>query len=240
MLAPAKLIWCRPEQPTCTMSAQKYSYKPADAAEASTVILLKDGSALEVRRGSKTTWTKGEGRRRWASLATWKETLPAEAQVTEGGAASAPLSPELKRVVDGLKRAYGPKRNGLRYGSSSERTQRYLRGLISDARSINAISPLHGATWRAWAAENEARLAAITPTPRVYSVDPCVTLNTPILYCKAADGGLRRVWFSSTLGLFGVRDGSQVRAAPTLAELGFPADTEMWGRRQGQQDLVKL
>lgn len=64
----------------------EYSYKPVDAAAASSVVILKDGRALEVRRGEKTTWAAGEEQKCWSSLEEWRASLPADAEVTEKSA----------------------------------------------------------------------------------------------------------------------------------------------------------
>jgi len=61
-----------------------YSYKPATGLEgASTVVPLKTGEFLEVRRGEKTWWKPTETRQKWPSLEAWKATLPAGATVVE-------------------------------------------------------------------------------------------------------------------------------------------------------------
>ena len=97
------------------MSGTIYSYKPASATGslegASTVVTLRDGALLELRRGTKTKWSVlrdpagTEPRKRWASLEEWKATLPAGAEVTVHGdpdaeaAAAAPVeSEDLRRV----------------------------------------------------------------------------------------------------------------------------------------------
>jgi hypothetical protein len=63
-----------------------YSYKPATASGslegASTVLALKTGELLELRRGETTRrWSAVGGRRKWASLDEWKATLPADAVI---------------------------------------------------------------------------------------------------------------------------------------------------------------
>jgi hypothetical protein len=54
----------------------KISYKNGD--DQRSVVLLKDGVAMEVRRGPKTKWAPGEERGSWPSMAVWAATLPAE------------------------------------------------------------------------------------------------------------------------------------------------------------------
>lgn len=80
-----------------------YSYKPASGLEgASTVVPLKDGGFLEVRRGSKTRWADGEERRVWETLDAWKATLPADAVVVERGKKLVPVtefSADFKKAI---------------------------------------------------------------------------------------------------------------------------------------------
>jgi hypothetical protein len=54
----------------------KISYKNGD--DQRSVVLLKYGVAMEVRRGQKTKWASGEERGSWPSMAAWAATLPAE------------------------------------------------------------------------------------------------------------------------------------------------------------------
>ena len=54
----------------------KISYKNGD--DQRSVVLLKDGVAMEVRRGQKTKWASGEERGSWQSMNAWAATLPAE------------------------------------------------------------------------------------------------------------------------------------------------------------------
>lgn len=60
----------------------KYSYKSTDPAAASSVVMLRDGRAMEIRRGDKTTFADGE-RRFWSSWSEWMATLPDGAAVIE-------------------------------------------------------------------------------------------------------------------------------------------------------------
>lgn len=59
----------------------KLSFK--NEAIQSSVVVLKDGSCLEVRRGNKTKWGPGEERGRWPSIEAWTATLPAGATPTK-------------------------------------------------------------------------------------------------------------------------------------------------------------
>jgi hypothetical protein len=98
------------------MSGTIYSYKPAAAGSlegASTVLTLKTGELLELRRGAKTRWSVRdpagtEPRKRWASLEEWNATLPAGAEVTVHGdpeaeaATVATVSDDFRRVREML------------------------------------------------------------------------------------------------------------------------------------------
>lgn len=232
------------------MSAQKYSYKPTNTAAASTVILLKDRAALEVRRGTKTRWAPGETRVRWPSLAAWKESLPADAQITKSAATSSsgsgesvPLSPEMARVVTGLT-SVG--QNGKKYPlcgnlftyNPAERIRTQIAAYSRDLQQYGAARP-HFAMIYDHQINALTAMLATTNDAQVYSI-PRNSNSSVRLYCKAADGSLQRVWFNHRLGVFGVRDGTGVRAAATLVELGFPADAELYGRRRYEDDLIKL
>jgi hypothetical protein len=81
---PAKYGKYTTDFPSTDLKMTAYSYKPATGLEgASTVVPLKNGCFLEVRRGSKTRWTDGEERNMWVSLDAWKETLPEGAIIVE-------------------------------------------------------------------------------------------------------------------------------------------------------------
>lgn len=74
------------------MSGTIYSYKPVGGGleGASTVLVLKTGELMELRRGAKTRWSVRdpagtEPRKRWASLEAWKATLPEGAEVVVHG-----------------------------------------------------------------------------------------------------------------------------------------------------------
>lgn len=60
----------------------KYSYKSSDPTAASSVVILRDGRAMETRRGDQTAFAEKE-RRFWPSLTEWMATLPDGAQVTK-------------------------------------------------------------------------------------------------------------------------------------------------------------
>ena len=69
----------------------KLSFK--NEAIKSSVVVLKDGSCLEVRYGDKTKWGPTEKRNKWASVAAWRATLPPDATPVEEK-----RSPPAKRV----------------------------------------------------------------------------------------------------------------------------------------------
>ncbi len=71
----------------------------------SSVVILSDGKALEVRRGEKTRWASGEERTTWPSMKAWLATLPPQWDSVEswvsagkrqvGHGVGLPLSPRL-------------------------------------------------------------------------------------------------------------------------------------------------
>lgn len=71
----------------------KLSYRSgrADRAGDSTVVVLKTGDALELRRGAV---TKFDQRRKWPSVAAWISSLPAGADVMETKSSATAAKPE--------------------------------------------------------------------------------------------------------------------------------------------------
>jgi hypothetical protein len=87
----------------------KLSFK--NEAIQSSVVVLKDGSCLEVRRGAKTKWSPGEERGRWPSVAAWTATLPAGATPTKTDKAIEPpqtyntlKNPILRKILGAVQR----------------------------------------------------------------------------------------------------------------------------------------
>ena len=56
----------------------KIAYISPDGEIRSSVIILKNGEALEIRRNEKTKWGPEEERRRWSSMTEWTSSLPGE------------------------------------------------------------------------------------------------------------------------------------------------------------------
>lgn len=81
---------------------------------ASSVVVLKDGRAMEVRRGKVTRFHDGVGRQYWPTVDDWKATLPEGAEVNEELRGAAPKSdkwvttnPVLARFVAKMRAYHG-------------------------------------------------------------------------------------------------------------------------------------
>ncbi len=85
----------------------KYSYK-SDTIQSS-VVVLRDGRAMEVRRG-KDTYFAGKDRQMWASVDVWISTLPAGAKVEITGKSHSDVTvtnPVLIRFLERTKAGCG-------------------------------------------------------------------------------------------------------------------------------------
>lgn len=87
----------------------KYSFKSVE--KKSSVVVLKDGRVMELRRENKTCFAKGE-RQFWASLDEWKATLPAGAEVTVSGVRE-PVKPTGNPVLDRILAHGGQRRSTM-------------------------------------------------------------------------------------------------------------------------------
>ena len=77
----------------------KIAYISPDGEIRSSVIILKNGEALEIRRNDKTKWGPEEERGRWSSMTEWTSSLPGEwASVEEWRKARPSL---IEHVVEG-------------------------------------------------------------------------------------------------------------------------------------------
>ena len=90
------------------MSAASYAYKPATGGfeGASTVVPLKEGGFLEVRRGEKTRWVHGDERRVWDTLEEWKASLPEGAVIEERETRSKGSFPRRSHIPTDFRTAY--------------------------------------------------------------------------------------------------------------------------------------
>jgi hypothetical protein len=144
----------------------KYSFK-SDSVQSS-VIVLRDGRAMEVRRGEKTSFTKAE-RQTWPSLDAWMATLPdgASVKVSKGkkaaGKRSTVTNPVLARFLERVRA--GP------HGESIQRETMFCAGTRAEViqRDKAREEKEFAAGWRKWMtperqaeviAELGARLAA--------------------------------------------------------------------------------
>ena len=112
----------------------KFSCKIGDFK--SCVVLMKDGQAKEVRRGSK-TYFRPSDRTYWPSLDAWKATLPAGGVVViKGGMAEkyATTNPVLSRFLDRARAVRGNRVSTL---------ESQARAKVEMWRSVAARYPAH-------------------------------------------------------------------------------------------------
>lgn len=163
----------------------KYSYKSSDsAAAASSVVILRDGRAMEVRCGEKTTFAAGE-RRFWTSLAEWMATLPDGAQITKkagrpaGAGKKRPpkpvvTNPVLLRFMERAKAACrNPPSFTMRYAGTREEVVRAEKQRLVD---------VYAEGWQKWKTpEQHARdLAALDG--RLVAFEAAGTGGLPVYY----------------------------------------------------------
>jgi hypothetical protein len=103
----------------------------------SSVVILKNGSALEVRRGEKTRWVSGEERTTWPSITAWLSTLPPQWDSVEAWISAG------KRMAgsgDGL-----PLSPGLAYFMGQEKATR-----LEIEYALDSYTAHHGLCYRQW------------------------------------------------------------------------------------------
>jgi hypothetical protein len=208
----------------------KYSYKGTEAEAASSVVILANGRAMEVRRGEKTTFAAGE-RRFWASWAEWVATLPDNAAVVESTAARkhpakpAVTNPVLLRFMERVAAAHWRLAPETMYCSGT----RVEVARAERQKQVNYFAM----GWQNWKtaeehardlAERDERLAALTATG---------TADLPVFYptgssgyiTQTADGELQEVRWNKAHNAIGY-----FRAWKSTA----------WGHRVLSEDFVPL
>jgi hypothetical protein len=165
----------------------KFSCKIGDFK--SSVVTLKDGRVMEVRRGNKTTFYGADPRTYWPSLDDWKATLPegGVAIITQDGPATpvdryATTNPVLARFFERVRAKHGGRvksRNITSRGTHEEQARRNLAYYRSNLARYKASStPVHDASniifYEKYTAEAEATLAKVVAsdksTEKIYSV----------------------------------------------------------------------
>ena len=58
------------------------------------------------------------------------------------------------------------------------------------------------------------------------------------VYCRNAQGILKRIWFHKKRGMIGCIYNKTLFYAPSLEELGFPANCEIWVKDMNDTDIV--
>ena len=178
----------------------------------SSVVILADGRAMEIRRGEKTTFSAGE-RRFWPSLSEWMATLPDGAQVTKsaGRPAGAGKKRPPKPVVTNpvllrfMERAKAACRNPgpftMRYAGTRAEVVRAEKQRLVD---------VYAEGWQKWKTpEQHARdLAALDG--RLAAFETAGTGGAPVYYAIGSacyitldDGALQEVRWSNEHNVIG-------------------------------------
>jgi hypothetical protein len=221
------------------MNGTKYSYSTdaVDRMGDSTVVALKDGSLLEVRRGAQTRWNTGETRQRWARLEEWMAMLPAEATIKKSGCgASAGGSPEMARILGALTAAGVRSASTLGYTRArGERIAALQRLKMHIEKQIPAAPATADEQYRAQRRRNRIHCIEMMikyVEQRVPEESKPLILNSGRLCCHLlalnTAGQLQRLYFNGRRGIFGVRKNGKIQVAATLTELGFPVEPELW------------
>ena len=142
----------------------KFSCKIGDFK--SSVILLKDGRAMEVRRGDKTIFNAADARIYWPSLDAWKATLPEGwvAAIKEGGPSEkyATMNPVLARFLERARAVCGSRMRRMNNsGNVTLESQARERLKVCKAAAIRYPSPVYGTYADAQVVVAEAKLADI-------------------------------------------------------------------------------
>ena len=142
----------------------KFSCKIGDFK--SSVALLKDGQAMEVRRGDKTYFHTVDARAYWPSVDAWKATLP------EGGIAAikenapsdkyAPTNPVLARFLERARAVCGTRVRRMNTSGNVTRESQARENLkLRQIAAIRYPSPLYGTYADEQVVVAEAKLAEI-------------------------------------------------------------------------------
>ena len=142
----------------------KFSCKIGDFK--SSVVALKDGRAMEVRRGDKTTFNAADTRIYWPSVDAWKATLPegGVAAIKEGGPSGkyVTTNPVLARFLERARAVCGSRMRRMNNsGNVTLESQACERLKDCRAAAIRYPSPEYGTYADAQVVVAEAKLAEI-------------------------------------------------------------------------------
>jgi hypothetical protein len=219
----------------------KLSYKSgrADRAGDSTVVVLKNGELMEVRRGANTHYSADTVRNRWPTVDAWRATLPAGATITETKSfikdKNGEENPDFQRIAlfleqHGCGRSwnYAVKSSLLRTPTNAEKIAKLQHANHRGAIIMRLVGPSHRAfaDYTNLIQRNKAEIAKLQAQPEPapsYFLNWKKDCSNALVYGKIG-GDLYAIGISMEAGLFAARrsDGT-MNTSPTLAGLGFPA-----------------
>jgi len=226
----------------------KYSCKIGDFK--SSVVVLKDGRAMEVRRGEKTTFYKADPPRiYWPTLDAWKATLPegGVAAIKESGRSAtdrfATTNPVLARFFE---RARAKRGNSVRsaniksLGTREERARRnvaWWRSYLVAEEATKHYSWNKGsnAYYEEQLAKEEAKLAAILEAGR--GSEKLYHVPKSGFFTMLPDGELVSVHYSSWDNMIAIR-GEYMDGYPTWIPLTDP-EMPLWFM-PGPNRMIKI
>lgn len=206
-----------------------YSYKPVTGfSGASTVVPLKNGSFLEVRRGEKTRWVEGDFRNTWATLDAWKATLPVGAVVVEKKTSDDMWSSEFRIIINSVKELCNRNPESIRYKYTTnlDKANSYIRR----AKLVETKERLKGNTDPTTSMRyvQLRNLAIVELSKAPYRIiqpilpRPLFTKQGDIYVQRICDGEFTKLYFDLRTGLFIMLlpGGNKYMAAPTIEQLG--------------------
>jgi hypothetical protein len=220
---------------------------------ASTVVVMRDGRFLEVRRGEKTHWASGEPRGRWASLEEWMSTLPVGTNVTTWTV----------KQTEPKKTGPKPKKEPLRLPPADPSR---FHPLFTDPRvkAIGTTLCLTKSPYQRTVEKHEAyrqfaicqysygtqswndamtHLRYLEEQMKTESlVSESFRLNKKMngMYAEDTNGDLCQIYVNQEYGLFGRQQEERILYGQTLEEIGLSASARLWIKESGSHVFKKL
>jgi hypothetical protein len=209
----------------------KYVYKDAAAPEKnSTVVVLTDGSLLELRRGTKTIWGDEEVRAHWPSLEAWKSTLPEESRESISTVDHTALrTAEMQKALDALKITYTSGYTRMLPSFMVRRPGRAEFVKTLETRITGLENLPNKSYWQIQQLKRLRRDLACAmyrdEKERYY-----MRQRKTHLFARRTDGSLQQIYIHAGRGVFGKVDAETgVVVASSIADLGgFAQPTEFW------------
>jgi hypothetical protein len=191
----------------------KYSCKSLDPAAASSVVILRDGRAMEIRRGDQTAFAEKE-RRFWPSLTEWMATLPDGATVVKS--AGRPATGKKPAVTNPVLLCF-MERVAAACRSLRPFTMRYAGTRAEVVRTEKQrLEEFYAEGWQKWKTPERHAQDLADLDGRLAALEAAGTAGLPVYYAigpagyitQTADGELQEVRWSkehNAIGYFSNR-----------------------------------